>query len=59
MSPVPRRWVKPQDAADYLGVTIRTLQNMQADGRLTAHRLGSGIVRYDLNEIDAALEASA
>ena len=59
MSPVPRRWVKSQDAADHLGVTVRTLQKMQADGRITAHRIGSGIVRYDLAEIDAILEASA
>lgn len=57
MSDIPRRWVKPRDAADHLGVTIRTLQAMRADGRITAHRLGSRTVRYDLAELDAAFEA--
>jgi hypothetical protein len=29
---------------------------MVADGRLTAYRISSRVVRLDLNEVDAALE---
>ena len=29
---------------------------MTADGRLTGYRLNKGFVRYDLNEVDAALK---
>jgi len=29
---------------------------MSNDGRLTAYRLNRGFVRYDLNEVDAALK---
>lgn len=50
-----RRYVSPTDAADYLGVTTRTIRQMVADGRLTAYRSGPKLVRLDLNEIDAAM----
>ncbi|MGK2880442.1 MAG: excisionase family DNA-binding protein [Mycobacterium sp.] len=50
-----RRYVTPQEAADYLGVTTRTIRAMVADGRLTAYRNGTKLVRLDLNEIDAAM----
>ncbi|WP_045821118.1 excisionase family DNA-binding protein [Williamsia herbipolensis] len=55
---LPRRYAKPKVAAEYLGVTVRTIENMVADGRLTAYRLGSRVVRIDLNEVDAAMEAN-
>jgi excisionase family DNA binding protein len=44
------------DAAEYLGVTTRTVQQMIADGRLRAYRLGARVVRLRRDEIDAALE---
>jgi excisionase family DNA binding protein len=49
------RYVKPIEAAKYLGVTDRTIRQMIADGRLTAYRNGPKLVRLDLNEIDAAM----
>lgn len=49
------RYVSPAEAADYLGVHVRTIRNMQADGRLTAYRLGGRIVRFRLSELDAAM----
>lgn len=51
-----RRYVKMIEAADYLGVTTRTIRQMIADGRLTGYRSGGRLVRLDLNEIDAAMQ---
>jgi excisionase family DNA binding protein len=52
-----RRYVKIVEAADYLAVTDRTIRQMIADGRLTAYRSGSRLVRLDLDEVDAAMVA--
>jgi len=54
-APARRRYVKIADAAEYLGVTERTVRNMIADGRLTGYRCGARLVRVDLNEIDEAM----
>lgn len=51
----PRRWAKPQDVADYLGVSVRTVRNMIASGRIPAYSNGARILRIDLNEVDAAM----
>jgi excisionase family DNA binding protein len=51
-----RRYIKVAEAAEYLQVTDRTIRQMIADGRLTAYRSGSRLVRLDLNEIDAAMQ---
>lgn len=51
-----RRYGKISEAADYLGVTPRTIRQMIADGRLTGYRSGTRLVRVDLNEIDAVME---
>ena len=50
-----RAYVSITGAADYLGVTTRTIRQMVADGRLTAYSNGRRIVRLDRNEIDAAM----
>lgn len=51
----PRRFVTPAEAAEYLGVTPRTIRQMISDGRLTGYRSGTRLVRLDLNEVDAAM----
>lgn len=51
-----RRYVKMSEAAEYLGVTDRTVRQMIADGRLTGYRNGARLVRVDLNEIDAQMQ---
>ena len=52
-----RRWATVDQVAEHLGVSDRTVRNMEEDGRLTAYRgLGNRILRFDLNEIDAAME---
>lgn len=51
-----RRYAKLSEAAEYLGVTDRTIRQMIADGRLTGYRSGKRLVRVDLNEVDAAMQ---
>ncbi|AJK78643.1 excisionase family DNA-binding protein [Mycobacterium avium] len=51
-----RRWASLQQAAEYLGVTDRTVRQMIADGRLAGYRSGNRLVRVDLNELDAAMK---
>jgi excisionase family DNA binding protein len=55
-SPSRRRYVRVAEAADYLGVTTRTIRQMLTDGRLTGYRSGARLVRLDLDEIDAAMQ---
>lgn len=51
-----RRYGKISEAAEYLGVTDRTIRQMIADGRLTGYRSGTRLVRIDLDEVDAAMQ---
>lgn len=51
-----RAYVSITDAAEYLGVTTRTIRQMIADGRLRGYRSGTRLVRLRLNEIDAAMQ---
>lgn len=51
-----RRWLSQADAADYLGVTDRTIRNYVRAGVVPAHRIrGSRLIRFDRHELDAAL----
>lgn len=54
-APQPRRWATLREAAEYLGVTDRTIRQMITDGRLGGYRNGARLVRVDLNEVDAAM----
>jgi excisionase family DNA binding protein len=49
-------YISIADAAEYLGVTTRTIRQMIADGRLRGYRSGSRLVRLRVNEIDAAMQ---
>lgn len=49
-----RRWASYKQTAAYLGVNVRTLRVMVDDGRLTQYSLGPRVVRFDLDEVDAA-----
>lgn len=52
----PRRWLSQSQAADYLGVTDRTIRNYIARGALAGHRVcGSRLVRVDRADLDALL----
>jgi len=55
--PPLRRWLSQQEAAEYLGVTDRTVRNYITSGALKARRMrGSRLVRIDRLEIDKALK---
>lgn len=54
-SPARRRYCSINEAADYLGVTERTVRQMIADGRLVGYRMGKRFIRLNLDEIDAAM----
>ena len=51
-------YVSVADAAEYLGVSTRTIRAMIHDGRLTGYRNGKRLVRLDLNDIDAKMVPS-
>lgn len=50
-----RRWLTQAEAAEYLGVTDRTIRNLVSRGVIKGYRLGSRAVRIDARELDAAL----
>lgn len=54
-----RRWATYKQTAEYLDLNERTVRQMVEDGRITAYNLGARVVRFDLNEIDAAMTPQA
>ena len=54
--PIRHQYISILQAAEYLGVTDRTIRQMIADGRLTGYRSGPRLIRLRLNEIDAAMQ---
>ena len=53
--PKKRRWLSQAEAADYLGITDRTLRRMIARSELPAYRLGPRLLRIDAADLDALL----
>ncbi len=53
-TPRTRRWASINDAAEYVGVNTKTLRRMMARGEITGYRFGDRLLRFDLNELDAA-----
>jgi excisionase family DNA binding protein len=49
------RWLSQAQAAEYLGITDRTLRRMVARGEVRGHRLGPRLTRFDQGDLDAAL----
>lgn len=53
---VSRRWLSQAEAAEYLGVTDRTIRNYIARGELPGHRVvGSRLVRVDIADLEKML----
>lgn len=51
-----RRWLSQAEAAEYLGVTDRTIRAYIRSGAITGRRVkGSRLVRIDRHELDAAM----
>ena len=49
--------IKKPEAADLLGISVRTLEKMIARGALPAYRVGPKMVRLRREDIDDYLEA--
>lgn len=50
-----RRLESIPHAAEYLGVSSKTIRRYIAAGRVTGYRAGPRLIRVDLNELDAML----
>jgi excisionase family DNA binding protein len=48
-------WGSIDAAAERLGVTTKTIRRCIARGELKAYRLGSKMIRIDMNDVDAML----
>jgi excisionase family DNA binding protein len=48
-------YISQAQAAEYLGVTVRTVRQMIADGRLRGYRLGARFIRLRRSDIDLAM----
>lgn len=58
MPPTPtlsRRLISLEQAAEYAGVSPRTVRRYVAAGRLTGYRVGPRLIRLDISEVDAML----
>jgi excisionase family DNA binding protein len=52
--PAPRRrYASVEQAAEFYGVTTRTVRRWLADGRLTAYRIGNHLLRLDWSEVES------
>jgi excisionase family DNA binding protein len=51
-----RRWASMQQAADYMGVTVRTCREWISQGKIRGYRINARVIRVDLNELDGAME---
>lgn len=52
-------FLRPDDAADYLSVSRRTLYNLTARGVVPASRLGPKLTLYAVADLDAAVKRYA
>jgi len=52
-----RKWLDRQEAANYLGVSSKTIDRMREDGRLKAYIIeGTSSFRFKVAELDALME---
>jgi excisionase family DNA binding protein len=56
MAVAQRRYAKLTEAAEYLGVTDRTVREWISQGKISGYRINARVIRVDLNELDAAMQ---
>ncbi len=49
--------IRPRQAAPYLGISVRTLNDYAAKGLIPYYKLSARCVVYDLADLDAFLES--
>ncbi|MGQ0623160.1 MAG: helix-turn-helix domain-containing protein [Sporichthyaceae bacterium] len=52
-SPFKRTLVDLDAAAEYLGLSTRTVRNWIADGRLRGYQVGGSVLRVDVADVEA------
>ena len=52
-----RRWASLSLGAEYLGVSEKTIRRLIASGQVNGYRIGTRLLRVDLNELDALASA--
>lgn len=56
LSATEHKWLSQGQAADYLGVTDRTIRNYVSRGILPGHRVrGSRLIRIDRSDLDSLM----
>lgn len=60
VDPVPEnmRMMTPEEAAGYLGTTVRHIRRLVSERRLAHHKVGR-FVRFDARDLDSYLVANA
>jgi excisionase family DNA binding protein len=53
--PLPRRLLKPREAAEYLRISIHTVSAWTRKGKLRYVRIG-GLIRYDIADLDRLID---
>ena len=48
------RWISMEDAAKYLGVSVKTVRRRIADGTVAAQKIGPRLIRVDANSLQSA-----
>lgn len=54
-----RTFISIQDAAEMVGVSVKTIRRWIAHGKLTAYRPSARVIRLDAAEVDAMMDATA
>lgn len=50
--PACRRLASVGQAAEYAGISTRTIRRYIVDGRITGYRIGPKLIKVDLGELD-------
>jgi hypothetical protein len=53
--PRGRNWGTAQDVADTWRTSLRTVWRWHEQGRITGYKISPGLVRFDLDEVEAEL----
>ena len=55
--PSPKRCLKAGKAANYMDISVRTLHDLTASGRLPFHKVSERTHLFDIRDLDAFLDS--